>query len=142
MTTNYTHDVFLCHNSQDKGVVLDLARLLKERQLAVWLDLWELQPGLPWQLGLERGLVASRAIAVLQGPHGEGPWAAEERYVALERSVRERVPVIPVLLPGLERVPDLPPFLQQRTWVDLRSGFNDTSMDRLQWGITGTRPSP
>jgi hypothetical protein len=38
-------DVFLSHNSADKAIVIELATILKDRKLRVWLDAWELVPG-------------------------------------------------------------------------------------------------
>jgi tetratricopeptide (TPR) repeat protein len=39
-------DVFLCHNSQDKPKVKEIAEKLKQQGLTPWLDVWELRPGL------------------------------------------------------------------------------------------------
>lgn len=46
-------DVFLSHNSKDKPAVKTLGTTLKQRGLSVWLDEWELRPGLTWQDALE-----------------------------------------------------------------------------------------
>lgn len=51
------------------------------------------------------------------------------------------MPVIPVLLPGSSGTPQLPLFLRQLTWVDLRDGLDERRVDRLQWGITGVKPT-
>jgi hypothetical protein len=47
-------DVFLCHNSDDKTEVKEIGKKLMQLGLRPWLDEWELQPGLPWQLALEK----------------------------------------------------------------------------------------
>ena len=47
-------DVFLSHNSKDKENVRRLADELTARNLRVWLDERELQPGQPWQEALEK----------------------------------------------------------------------------------------
>ena len=136
-----THDVFLCHNSRDKLAVRELARQLTSRGLRVWLDESEIRPGTPNMTGLESGLRNSATIAVLCSPGGPGPWAMEEIGAALQRAVREHVYVIPVLLPGDGTMPELPLFLQTRTWVDLRAGLTEDGLGRLCWGITGERPN-
>jgi hypothetical protein len=134
-------DVFLSHNSKDKPAVRELKQLLWARRLVVWLDEDELQPGIPWQQLLEAGIQTSRSVAVLVGKDGLGPWEDEEMRAALELAVRNRRPAIPVLLPGASAEPDLPMFLGNRTWVDLRSGFADEGIARLVWGITGAKPA-
>jgi hypothetical protein len=59
----------------------------------------------------------------------------------LREFVRRRLPVIPVLLPGAGLRPQLPVFLQDFTWVDMRSGIEGEPLDRLMWGITGKKQS-
>ena len=135
-------DVFLSHNSQDKPAVEDIAARLRSRGLTVWLDKHELRPGLPWQEGLEAGILASRSVAVFIGAGGLGVWEGPEMRTFLDRSRRESIPVIPVLLPGCLDSPQLPLFLQAFTWVDLRKGVDDAGMARLAWGITGASSNP
>jgi hypothetical protein len=132
--------VFLSHNSKDKQVVCQLKTRLAAQKLAVWFDVDELQPGIPWQQLLESGIRSSRSVAVLVGKDGLGPWEDEEMQSALRLAVKDKRPVIPVLLPDAPSQPELPLFLGNRTWVDLRSGFTDEGIAKLVWGITGKRP--
>jgi hypothetical protein len=135
-------NVFLSHNSKDKQAVRELKLWLSANGLAVWLDEDELQPGLPWQQLLESGIKTSRSIAVLVGKDGLGPWEDEEMQAALVLAVRDKRPVIPVLLPHASAKPELPMFLVNRTWVDLRAGLTEDGLAKLVWGITGIRPDP
>lgn len=135
-------DVFLSHNSKDKPTVRQLGEELKKRGLTVWLDEWELVPGRPWQEALEGIVQTTRASAVLVGSDGIGPWQDREMRGCLSEFVDRGLPVIPVLLPGAPRKPDLPMFLKQFTWVDLRGGLTNDGIDRVQWGITGKKPGP
>ena len=106
-----SHDVFLCHSGRDKAVVRELAAKLTACGLRVWLDEAAVRPGTPNVDSLEAGLRQSATIAVLHGRRGPGPWAKEEIRAALHRSVEQGVFVIPVLLPGSGRKPQLPLFL-------------------------------
>ncbi len=133
-------DVLLSHNSEDQPAVRELGEALRERDLRVWLDEWELVPGRPWQEALEKILAEVRSVAVLVGKDGLGPWEIPEMRAALSQAVRRDLPVIPVLLPGASRKPDLPLFLELFTWVDLRAGIDAPGLDRLEWGITGRKP--
>jgi|WetSurMetagenome_2_1015567.scaffolds.fasta_scaffold176230_1 hypothetical protein len=133
-------DVFLCHNSSDKPTVRHLAEELKSRGIVVWLDEWELVPGRPWQEALEEVIQTVRSAAVLVGVDGFGPWQDREMRGFLSEFVRRNLPVIPVLLPGAPEKPELPIFLKEFTWVDLRSGISKIGLDRLLWGITGKKP--
>jgi len=135
-----TFDCFLSHNSRDKPAVRALAVALRARGIAVWLDEEQLRPGLSAQKQMDAGIRQSRSIAVLVGADGLGPWEQEEMEAALSLAVRDRWPVIPVLLPDAPGSPELPSFLASRTWVDLRasaSGDGPAGLASLIWGITG-----
>jgi hypothetical protein len=134
-------DVFLSYNSRDKPEVERIGARLRAAGLRVWLDKWELRPGLPWQEGLEEGVRTSRAVAAFVGAEGLGAWEQPEVQAFITRSKRERVPVIPVLLPGCPDSPPLTVFLEAFTRVDLRGGVTDDGFARLLWGITGTKPA-
>ena len=132
-------DVFLCHNSQDKPEVKEIAETLKQQGLTPWLDEWELQPGLPWQRELEKQIQNIKSAAVFVGGSGIGPWQQMEIEAYLRRFVKQGCPVIPVLLPNAPNQPDLPLFLEGMTWVDFRR-LSPKPMERLIWGITGIKP--
>ena len=134
------YDVFLSHNSKDKPSVRALATLLTEHGIKVWFDEDQLIPGRTWQPLMEEGIRQSRTGAVLVGADGLGPWEDEEMQALLNLAVREKKPVIPVLLPGTPKKPDLPLFLSNRAWVDLSDGFEKEGIDKLIWGITGKKP--
>lgn len=131
-------DVFLSHNSKDKPAVRELSRRLVERNIRVWLDEDQLIPGRNWQPLLEQGIAESKTGAVLVGKDGLGPWVDEEMQALLRQAASDGKPVIPVLLPRAPKKPELPLFLTNRTWADLRGGFTDQGLDKLVWGITGT----
>ena len=69
---NCEFDVFLCHNSEDKPAVREIASKLLERNVRPWLDEAELRPGLPWQRDIEEQLQTIPAAAVFVGPSGLG----------------------------------------------------------------------
>ena len=142
-----TFDTFLSHNSKDKPDVKRLGEALKKRGMTVWLDEWELRPGLSWQDALEDIIANCKSAAVCVGNDGIGPWEDPEMKALLRRFVNEKktgniVPIIPALLPGAPDNIKLPLFLEEFTWVDLRDGLKKEGLDRLQWGITGVKPNP
>lgn len=134
-------DVFLSHNSKDKPTARRLKERLGERKLTVWLDEDELRPGVSWQRLLEAGIRQSRSVAVLVSDDGLGPWENEEMEAALRLAVKDGRAVIPVLLPGAPDGVELPLFLENRGWVDLRPEMAAQELDRLVWGITNEKPN-
>ncbi|MBW4633692.1 MAG: GUN4 domain-containing protein [Iphinoe sp. HA4291-MV1] len=136
-------DVFLCHNSEDKEAVIEIAYQLKdEYKIEPWLDDWELRPGLPWQPELEKQIAQIKSAAVFVGKSGIGPWQEDEINAFLRQFKQRKCPVIPVLLPDAPQIPNLPLFLQGITWVDFREQTRvyTPPMDKLIWGITGKKP--
>jgi TIR domain-containing protein len=134
-------DVFLSHNGEEKPSVIAIGDRLRERGLRVWLDAWELRPGLSWQDGILQGLSCSASCSVMIGRAGYGGWHKREMEAALLRQGPD-YPVIPVLLPGAPDRTHVNAFLSLLTWVDFRAGTDDEeALDRLIWGITGLRPT-
>jgi hypothetical protein len=134
-------DVFLCHNWADKPAVKKIAQQLIAAGIVPWLDEWELPPGRPWQPLLEQQIAHIKSAAVFVGSAGIGPWQEQEINGFLRQFVRRANPVIPVLLETAPATPTLPLFLEAMTWVDFRLTDPDP-LERLIWGITGTRTSP
>ena len=132
-------DLFISYNWQDHAVVEALARALEGRGLQVFLDRWSLVPGRAWQPELEDQIGACRAVTVILGSYGMGPWQQREASLALQRQTHEDTfAVIPVLLHGAD-----PPlgFLSQNTWVDLRNGLDDSqALDSLTAAVRSEPP--
>jgi ActR/RegA family two-component response regulator len=131
-------DVFLCHNSEDKPMIKTIGKNLNKRGLRPWLDEWELQPGLPWQVLVEQQIEEIKSAAVFVGKSGVGPWQQMEIRGLLSEFVNRGIPVIPVILNNAPEKPKLPLFLREMTWVDFRENEPDP-LQQLIWGITGEK---
>ena len=119
-------DVFLSHNSKDKPAVRELNERLQQRGINTWLDEDQLPPGQSTQDGLEQILATCGSAMVCVAENGFGPWHDEEMKILVNRRVAEKKAgrtfrIIPVRLPNAPDV-DLPAFLSDLTWVDLRDG--------------------
>ncbi|SEA91907.1 TIR domain-containing protein [Thiothrix caldifontis] len=136
---NQQFDIFLSHNSKDKTVIREIKQLLRERELSCWLDEDELQPGMNWMPLLEKAIATCQSAGAFVSSNGIGPWEDEEIQALLTKAVRNKIPVIPVLLPGEYDPPELPLFLGNRTFIDMRSGITSVLIDKLYWGITGKK---
>jgi len=83
---NRIFDVFLSHNSKDKPVIREIARLLREQGLNPWLDEEQLVGGERWQVDLERVVGDSATCAMFIGPHNLGNWQEEELDLVRNRA--------------------------------------------------------
>lgn len=140
MTQPNSH-LFLSYNRSDLEAVVEVQRLLNQREIRTFLDRDKLVPGLPWPHALEEALRSACAVAVFLGPEGLGVWQKREMYFALDRQAqaeKQGLPfhVIPVLLPNSDLQAG---FLFLNTWIDLRQGANERSIDSLVEATKGTR---
>lgn len=125
------YDIFLSYNSRDRDAVRAIHEALKRRKLQPWIDFEALTPGRLWQEEAEEGIKRCRAAAVFLGPSGIGPWENLEMRSLLTRTAQEGLRLIPVLLPKAPEKLELPRFLAELTWIDLRDGITDDGIDRL-----------
>jgi CheY-like chemotaxis protein len=136
-----TFDVFLAHNSKDKSHIEVIAERLKQQGIKTWIDKEQIPPGTPFQDVIQQALPKVRSTAIFIGQSGMGNWELEELRVAIDQSVKRSIPVIPVLLPGVDKIPESLPFLSQRNQVVFRNLDDAEALDKLVWGITGKHPS-
>jgi small GTP-binding protein len=135
-------DVFLSHNSKDKAYVEKIARQLKKKGIRPWFDKWDLAPGDTVRKALERAVKSVPCAALFFGPADVGRWHIIEIDAYLEAWAREEARLIPVILPGVVDNPELPLFVRQTLWVDMRDWENEESdaFYRLVCGILGKPP--
>jgi len=123
-------------------VVDQLAEALSARGLKVFKDDWYLRPGDPWTVALERNLRASRAVAVVVGRNGLGPWQQREAAAALDLQARgpsaDPLLVIPVLLDHEAARQAGLVFLLQNTWVE---HWDPRAPDLIVGAVQGKAPA-
>lgn len=134
-------DVFMCHNSEDKDAVREIAAKLRDvYKLAPWLDETHLRPGFSFKKQLENAFETSRSAAVFIGGKGLGVWqvAEIEAFIRRSREKDEKFAVIPVMLSTCPESAQIPAFLEELHWVDFRRSDLDP-YEQISYGITGKR---
>ncbi|MCI0696277.1 toll/interleukin-1 receptor domain-containing protein [candidate division KSB1 bacterium] len=135
-------DVFLAHNNQDKPQVEAVAEKLKQRGLYPWLDKEQILPGEWFQEVIQQAIPKVKSAAIFIGPKGLGKWQVLELRSFISRCVEAGIPVIPVLLPGVEDIPQELIFLKQLHWVRFAEDIDDPeALDELESGILRKRYS-
>ncbi|MBH8573036.1 TIR domain-containing protein [Nostocaceae cyanobacterium CENA369] len=134
-------DVFLAHNTQDKPQVRAIALALKQRNIKPWLDEEQIPPGRSFQDEIQQAIPLVKSAAIFIGSQGLGRWQSWELKAFIAECVEKKIPVIPILLPGVNNLPEDLVFLKQLRWVAFTNGVEDkAALDLLVWGITGERP--
>jgi GUN4-like/TIR domain len=129
--------VFLAHNSQDKPQVRIVADALKQKGINTWLDEEQIPPGVLFQEHLQKAIAEIDYALIFIGKSGVGQWQAIEIQSFFSKLVRSRIPVIPVLLPGVKKLPDDMVFLRELNYVLFPDDIRDqNTINKIVWGIT------
>jgi hypothetical protein len=81
-------DVFMCHNSEDKLAVRQIAQKLVQCGIKPWLDEEQIRPGASWQTVLGEQIKNIKSAAVFVGESGVGPWQNQEIQALLSQFVK------------------------------------------------------
>ena len=143
-----SHDAYVAHDHNDGDEVETLCRALHVRfGFRLWFDRWMCIPGASFIPAMAKGVIETETCLVCIGAHPVGGWLRQEIDLALNRhAADESRRMMAVLLPSApagDPVGLIPPFLSERTCVDLRTGIDDPrGMHLLEHGIRGTAPGP
>ncbi len=136
------YDVFLSHNSKDKAAVEEIARKLKSVGIRPWLDKWDLTGGDTIADALEKAIKSIHCAAIFFGPADKGNWHLLEIRSYVEAWAKKQARMIPVILPEAPDEPELPLWLRQPLWVNMRDWKQEDSdaFYRLVCSILGRAP--
>jgi WD40 repeat protein/DNA-directed RNA polymerase subunit RPC12/RpoP len=137
---NFSFDVFLSHNSKDKGRVRRLAERLRGAGVRVFFDEWVVRPGDDIYLTIERGLEAARTLVLCLSPAALGSdWVGLERSTVLFRDPGNAARrFIPLLLADC----DLPDTIRRYKYVDFRSEAEAAFEELLAACRAAEEPAP
>ena len=132
-------DVFLAHNSQDKAIVRNIANELRQRNIDPWLDDEQIPAGQPILDFIEKAIQNVKSIAVFIGLKKLGSWQKIELLSLI--GVAEDIPIIPVLLPGVDDIPNDLTFLKDRRYISFTQSGYETAINLLVGEIKGQKPN-
>jgi uncharacterized protein (DUF433 family) len=135
---NEKRSVFLAHNSQDKPQVKIIADKLNQKGIKTWLDEEQIPPGVSFQEYIQQAIKDIDCALIFIGKKGVGRWQEYEILSFFTKLVESRIPVIPILLPGVHKIPDYLVFLNEINYVKFSDDIRDqNTINKIVWGITG-----
>ncbi|WP_107666302.1 TIR domain-containing protein [Cyanothece sp. BG0011] len=140
MSSGFEFDVFLAHNSLDKPQVRKISAKLRERGLKPWLDEEQIPPGKAFQDEIQKAIPQIKSAVIIIGSQGLGNWQKLELKTLISQFVNRNTSVIPVLLVGVNQIPDNLRFLKEFHWVKFEQEDDSRAFYNLEWGITGVKP--
>lgn len=138
--------VFLCHAHEDKALVRELGKRLREKGIDAWLDEWELQLGdsLRRKIIDEGGIAESDSFIIVVTPNSiESNWVKAELDAAFIRWINEKgYKIIPIFW-GIE-IEKVPLTLQPMYGIKLNSNLEnfDEVVKKLISEIFGLSEKP
>jgi hypothetical protein len=144
---NIKFDAFFAHNSSDKEIVRQIKRnveqLARDRDsninLKIWLDEDQIVPGLLLPQ-IQTGISKCRYAVFFIGSNGSGQWQGNlELPVISNLAIRSRIKLIPVLLPGVQEMPNDSNylFLDAHFWIAFSRTDDSQSLSKLLNCIMG-----
>ncbi len=132
-------DVFLAHNHNDKHQIETIAIKLRQHELNPWFDKEQIPPGRWFQDIIQQAISEVKSAAIFIGTNGLGKWQIAELRLFINKCLDNGLPVIPVLLPGVNEIPEDLLFLKELKLVEFKKIDDTEALENLIWGITGKR---
>ena len=121
------YDVFVSYSREDQKEVIQLVQALSDAGIRVFYDR-EIAPGQRWADFLSSAVASAGALMFCIGRNTRDS-EGQNQELQLMRD-RHDVLLIPVLLPGAAPS-NVPEFLRDRQWLDLRDGVSKNGIDAL-----------
>ena len=107
---------FFSYSRQDSEFALRLAKDLRERGAAIWIDQLDIEPGTHWDESVEKAVAACSIFLVLLSPHStESENVMDEVAYALD----EKKAIVPVMFCDCK----VPLRLRRMQYVDVRASY-------------------
>jgi hypothetical protein len=124
MKFSHSHvTVFVCHASEDKLIVREVANGIASTGAQVWLDEWEIKIGDSIVEKINQGLDRmTHVIVVLSSNSVEKPWVKRELSSSLMRQLSNHgVQLLPIVLDECK----IPTLLSDIKYSDFRTGLEN-----------------
>ncbi|MFH1194966.1 MAG: TIR domain-containing protein [bacterium] len=121
MEEGFQYDVFISHASEDSEWCDALAERLRNDNVRVWYDRWELQPGDHLLEKLNEGIEQSRKMICVWSPNyfsDKSTWTLVEVFSQRHKDVlAEQRPIIPLVITECK----IPPTLRNILYIDCKN---------------------
>jgi hypothetical protein len=134
-------DVFLAHNHNDKKEVKEINQHLKRRGLKTWLDEEQIPGGASFIEAINQAIPRVKSAVIFFSSRGLGNTQKSEVNTLIDISISTSIPLIPVLLPELNTIPQgLSLSLMNHNNPVRFTRINDfEALDKLEAAIKGSK---
>jgi len=132
-------DVFFTYNPQDELLVLNVADKLRKFGLSPWLEA-DMRPGTVIQDVIQKAIESINCAAIFFGSETLLKFQVLQLNSHMSQIEKGKI-LIPVLLPGVDKIPDPLLFSKEICSVRFAHGIDDRkAIEDLVWAITRQKP--
>jgi hypothetical protein len=124
--------VFLSHSTRDMESALRICSDLETRGITCWMAPRDIRPGSDWAESIMHGIADARAMILLLTENSNQ--SAQVRR-EVEHAVNAEIPIIPVILAGVEPSMALRYYISAHQWLDASGGLTDKFLDTLAMSL-------
>lgn len=134
------YQAFFAYHAEDRGQVGEIADAMRQRGFSVWFETERIAPERWGSEVIHAAGFRAKTAAIFISATGLGNWDAFDVHAFMKQCATSGLPLIPVFLPGVAALPEQLIFLKAYHGVHFATLRDADALNRLEWGITGTRP--
>jgi len=133
-------DVVFTYNPQDENLVLNVADQLRKFGLSPWVEAEYMRPGTAILDVIQNAIESINCAAIFLGSGSFLNFQLMQLNSHISQIEKGKI-LIPVLLPGVDQIPDTMLFLKEIHSVRFAHGIDDgKAIEDLVWAITRQKP--
>jgi hypothetical protein len=133
-------DVVFTYNPQDEFLVLNVADQLRKFGLYPWLEA-DMRPGTMILDVIQKAIESINCSAIFFGSETLQEYQVRKLNLHISQVIKKGKILIPVLLPGVDKIPDTMLFTKEIRSVRFAHGIDDRkAIEDLVWAITCQKP--
>lgn len=123
-----SHDVFICHASEDRTIATAICSTLEQHRIRCWVAPRDVVPGSDYAQSIVEAISSTRlTVLVFSDSSNHSPHVKRE----IERSVSHGVPILPFRVEDVVPSPSLEYFISDAHWLDAMTPPLEQHLDHL-----------
>lgn len=123
-----SHDVFICHASEDRTIATAICSTLEQHRIRCWIAPRDVVPGSDYAESIVSAISSTRlTVLVFSDNSNHSPHVKRE----IERSVSHGVPILPFRVEDVVPSPSLEYFISDAHWLDAMTPPLEQHLDHL-----------
>lgn len=134
-----SHDVFVCHSSEDRAVANAICSTLEQHRIRCWIAPRDVVPGSDYAASIVEAITGSRLAVLVFSEHSNH---SVHVHREIERAVSHGLPIIPFRLQDVAPSPSLEYFISNSHWLDAMTPPLEQHLQHLVGTVRALLGSP